>query len=133
MASDTFEEHSALGKAIKYFLKYYEGLIMFCVELGAPIDNNRMEEKLKIVIRGRKTSHFYKTVNGAGVANVLISLIATADQAAVNSYEYLQTIQRYHQAVKENPKNWLPWNYLVTLENMKIAKHSPEFHAANAA
>lgn len=133
MASDTFEEHSALGKAIKCFLKYYEGLIMFCVELGAPIDNNRMEEKLKIVIRGRKTSHFYKTVNGAGVANVLISLIATADQAGVNSYEYLQAIQRHHQAVKENPKNWLPWNYLVTLENMKIAKHSPEFHTANAA
>lgn len=133
MASDSFEEHSALGKAIQYFLKYYEGLVMFCVELGAPIDNNRMEEKLKIVIRGRKTSHFYKTITGAGVANVLISLIATADQAGANSYEYLQAIQRHHQAVKENPKNWLPWNYLVTLENMRIAKDLPEFHTANAA
>lgn len=133
MASETLEEYSALGKAIKYFLKYYDGLTLFCVELGAPIDNNRMEEKLKIVIRGRKTSHFYKTVNGAGVANVLISLIATTDQAGVNSYEYLQAIQRNHQAVKENPKDWLPWNYLTTLENIKMAKHSPELHAVNSS
>ena len=77
VASDSFEEYSGLGKAIRYFLKYYNELIMFCTTLGAPIDNNRMEEKLKIVIRGRKTSHFYKTVNGAGVANVLISLIVS--------------------------------------------------------
>ncbi len=113
--SASFEEHSALGKAIKYFLKYYDGLIMFCKVEGAPIDNNRMEEKLKIVIRGRKTSHFYKTANGAGVANVLISLIATADQAGINSYEYLIALQRNRDAVKENPKNWLPWNYQKTL------------------
>ena len=125
--SKSFEEHSVLGKAIKYFLKYYDGLIMFCKIEGAPIDNNRMEEKLKIVIRGRKTSHFYKTANGAGVANVLISLIATADQAGINAYNYLITLQKNRDAIKENPKNWLPWNYLETLAQANVTEKSIEF------
>jgi hypothetical protein len=123
MESEDFEEYSALGKAIKYFHKYYDGLIMFCVVLGAPIDNNRMEEKLKIVIRGRKAAHFYKTVNGAGVANVIISLIATAAQAGVSSYDYLVALQKNRSKVKENPKcpsifsrsSFAPWGAVALL------------------
>lgn len=117
--SEAFEEHSALGKAIFYFLKHYEKLMMFCVEPGALIDNNRMEEKLKLVIRGRKTSHFYKTPTGAGVANVLISLIATADQAEENIFDYLQALQKNQSHVKLNPAHWLPWTYRETLEILK--------------
>lgn len=133
MESKSFEEHSALGKAIKYFLKYYDGLIMFCVALGAPIDNNRMEEKLKIVIRGRKTSHFYKTVNGAGVANVIISLIATAAQAGANSYDYLVALQKNRESVKANPKNWLPWTYEKTLEKINTTENALELEVINSS
>lgn len=122
-ASEAFEEHSALGKAILYFLKHYEKLIMFCMEPGALMDNNRMEEKLKIVIRGRKTSHFYKTPTGAGVANVLISLIATADQAQENIFDYLQALQKNQSHVKLNPADWLPWTYRETLEMLKKNQH----------
>lgn len=116
MAEEDFEEHSALGKAIQYFLRHYDKLILFCVEPGALIDNNRMEEKLKIIIRGRKTAHFYKTVNGAGVANVLISLIATAYNADENVYDYLVVLQRHQQQIKKNPEAWLPWNYKKSLD-----------------
>jgi transposase len=133
METDDFEEYSALGKAIKYFLKYYPGLTMFCMVLGAPIDNNRMEEKLKIVIRGRKTAHFYKTANGAGVANVIISLIATAAQADVNSYDYLVALQKNRDKVKENPKNWLPWNYEKTLSEANIIEHLPAIEIVNSS
>lgn len=90
-------------------------LVLFCVESGALIDNNRMEEKLKIVIRGRKTAHFYKTANGAGVANVLISIIATANNADINVYDYLQALQKHANQIKESPDEWLPWNYQETL------------------
>jgi hypothetical protein len=114
-SSPEFEEHSAMGKAIKYLLRHYDKLISFCVVAGALIDNNRMEEKLKIVIRGRKTSHFYKTPVGAQVANVLISLIATADGAGVNVFDYLMTLQKNQEAIKRNPGKWLPWNYLEQL------------------
>jgi len=115
---EDFEEYSALGKAIHYFLRHYDKLILFCIEPGALIDNNRMEEKLKILIRGRKTAHFYKTVNGAGVANVLISLIATAYDADENVYDYLVALQRYKQCVKEEPGIWLPWNYKKILNTI---------------
>jgi hypothetical protein len=117
--SAAFEEHSALGKAINYFLKHYQKLIMFCIEPGALLDNNRMEEKLKIVIRGRKMSHFYKTPTGADVANVLISLIATANQAQENIFDYLQALQKNQEHTKENPSAWLPWNYRETLESLQ--------------
>jgi hypothetical protein len=133
MESEDFEEYSALGKAIKYFHKYYDGLSMFCVVLGAPIDNNRMEEKLKIVIRGRKTAHFYKTVNGAGVANVIISLIATAAQADINSYDYLVALQKNRSKVKENPKNWLPWNYEKTVSEANIIEHLSAIEVVNSS
>ena len=106
-----FEAHSTLGKAINYLLRHYDKLTLFCREAGALIDNNRMEEKLKIVIRGRKTAHFYKTPVGAEIANVLISLIATTDGAGVNLFDYLIALQRNREAVKQNPAAWLPWNY----------------------
>ena len=116
--SPAFQENSALGKAILYFLDHYDKLTLFCVEEAALLDNNRMEEKLKIVIRGRKTSHFYKTAIGAGVANVLLSMIATSDSASANIYEYFNALQRYKDLVKANPEDWLPWNYKKTLERM---------------
>jgi transposase len=123
-ASEAFEEHSALGKAINYFLKHYKRLIMFCVEAGALIDNNRMEEKLKIVIRGRKTSHFYKTATGADVANVLVSLIATTDQARENVFDYLQVLQKNQQHVKASPSSWLPWAYRDSLKVLEETEQS---------
>ncbi len=90
-------------------------------------------EKLKIVIRGRKTAHFYKTVNGAGVANVIISLIATAAQADVNSYDYLVALQQNRDKVKENSKNWLPWNYEKTLSEINIIEHLPAIEVVNSS
>ena len=114
----SFEQHGARGKAISYFLRHYEQLTLFCRVAGALIDNNRMEEKLKIPIRGRKTAHFYKTTVGADVANVLISIIATADSAGVNIYDYLLALQQNKEAVKSSPKLWLPWKYQETIDAM---------------
>ena len=117
-ASRAFEEHSALGKAVKYFLKYYDNLKLFCAEPGALIDNNRTEEKLKTPIRGRKTAHFYKTTIGADVSNVLTSLIATTNAADENVFHYFQAIQKNREKVKQNPQDWLPWVYRETLEKL---------------
>jgi transposase len=114
-----FEEHSSFGKAVKYLLKHYDNLTKFCKIQGAKIDNNRMEERLKLVIRGRKTSHFYKTVNGADVANKLQSLISTADTAGVNVFDYLCALQRYRVKVRENPGAWLPWTFEKALNELK--------------
>lgn len=121
-AADDHEENGALGKAINYFLKHYPGLSGFCRTPGIPIDNNRTEETLKIVIRGRKNYFFFKTENGAGVANVLTSLIATAWRAGINVYEYLVHIQRYKQQVKADPAAWVPYRYEETLAELQQQK-----------
>jgi hypothetical protein len=66
---------------------------------------------LKLFIRQRKNSLFYKTEHSAYVASVLTSLIATCVQAGVNAVEYLVALQEHRHAVFVNPAAWLPWNY----------------------
>lgn len=72
-----------------------------------------------MVIRGRKNYYFFKTENGAGVANVLTSIIATAWRAGINVYEYLVHIQRYKEHVKANPAAWVPYRYEETLAELQ--------------
>jgi transposase len=109
--SGKVEANSGLGKAISYFERHYEGLTCFCTHEGAKLDNNQMEATLKLVVRGRKNSLFYKTQTGADVADVITSMIATGAAAGVNVFDYFNAIQRNRDAVKANPENWLPWNY----------------------
>ena len=117
-ASD-FEEHSGLGKAIAYFLRHYDKLIAFCVFEGMPIDNNRMEETLKLVIRGRKSYMFFKTVSGATVGNICMTMIMTTYRANVNPLDYLTALQRHHTDMRENPELWMPWNYKKRIESLR--------------
>ena len=69
--SEEYEQHSIIGRAVRYFHNHYKGLIKFCEIPGMPIDNNRAEETLKCPIRGRKLSYFFKTPRGAQVASIL--------------------------------------------------------------
>jgi transposase len=120
--AENFEENGALGDAICYLLNHYDRLTLFCRKEKVPLDNNRMEETLKMIIRGRKLSHFYKTVTGAGIANVLTSIIATAYRADTELFSYLVAVQRYQKHVKENPRSWLPWTYEETLRSLEALK-----------
>ena len=110
-------ENSGLGKAISYFNRHYVGLTRFCTYEGAKLDNNLMEQGLKIMIRNRKNAHFFKTLAGAGVADVLVSIIETASRAGANVYHYFNEVQRNQDKVKRNPKAWMPWNYEENLTN----------------
>lgn len=105
------EENSSLGKAIAYFHRHFERLTLFCKVENAQLDNNIMEQALKLIIRNRKNAYFYKTLAGAAIADVLTSCIATAQKAGINVFDYLNAIQRNQKSVKNNPENWLPWNY----------------------
>ena len=107
--SSEAEEHSSLGKACTYYIKHYDKLIQFCNVAGVPIDNNSMEEGLKVPIRTRKNAHFYKTKSGADVASRLTSIICTAHRNGVNAFHYLNALQRYKSAVTESPSEWMPW------------------------
>lgn len=105
------EPNSSLGKAICYMLKHWDKLTLFLRVPGAPLDSNAVERVLKLAIRHRRNSLFYKTVRGAGVGDIYMSLIVTCYLAKVDPFDYLTELQRNAQQVKEDPADWMPWNY----------------------
>ena len=105
------EPNSSLGKAIGYMRMHWETLTRFLSIPGAPIDNNLAERVLKLFIRQRKNSLFYKNPHSAYIASVLTSLIATCIYAGVNAVDYLVALQEHRRAVFVNPAAWLPWAY----------------------
>ena len=78
---------------------------------GAPLDNNLAERALKLFIRQRKNSLFYKNEPSAYLASILTSLIATCLYAGVNAVEYLVALQEHRGEVFADPAAWLPWSY----------------------
>jgi hypothetical protein len=105
------EPSSSLGKAMAYMQSHWETLTRFLSVPGAPLDNNLAERVLKLCIRQRKNSLFYKSPHGAYLASVLTSLIATCIYAGVNAVEYLVALQENRREVFLNPAAWLPWTY----------------------
>lgn len=112
------EPNSGLGEAIKYMLKYWEELTLFLREAGVPLDNNICERALKRAVLHRKNSMFYKTINGAYVGDLFMSLIHTAELNKANPFDYLVKLQKNHALAKENPEEWMPWNYQKTLADL---------------
>lgn len=115
------EPNSGLGSAITYMLKHWERLTLFLREGEAPLDSNKVEASLKRAILHRKNSMFYKTLKGAHVGDVFMSLIHSAELNQVNPFEYLVALQRYHALAEENPEEWMPWNYADTLAGIGLA------------
>jgi transposase len=109
------EPNSALGKAMAYMQTHWETLTRFVQIAGAPLDNNLVERALKLFIRQRKNSLFYKTAYSAYIASVLTSLIATCMHAGVNALDYLVALQEHRAEVFANPAAWLPWTYQASL------------------
>jgi transposase len=85
-------------------------------EPGAPLDNNLVERALKKAILHWKNALFYKTLNGAQVGDLYMSLIHTCELNDVNPFDYLTELQRYAEELGEKPADWMPWNYRNTLE-----------------
>jgi transposase len=121
LAEHQVEPNSGLGKAIQYMLRHWMPLTLFLREAGAPVDNNRVERALKKAILHRKNSLFYKTENGAEVGDLFMSLIHTCELNGVNSFDYLTELLRHAERLKQNPSEWMPWNYRDTLAQLAIA------------
>jgi hypothetical protein len=117
------EQNSAMGQAIRYMLRHWNALTRFLQVAGAPIDNSLCEQAIKVAIRHRRNSLFYKTYQGARVGDCMMSLIHTAAKNKVNIFDYLNTLQRYADRVKAQPTQWLPWNYQAT--RTKIIEDTP--------
>jgi transposase len=109
------EPNSGLGKAFSYMLNHWDPLTLFLRVEGSPLDNNICERALKMAIRHRKNSLFYRTLHGAYIGDLFMSLIHTCRLSKVNPLNYLVALQRHSREVFKNPEEWLPWNYEAAL------------------
>jgi hypothetical protein len=109
------EPNSSLGKAITYLLRHWKALTLFLRQAGAPLDNNLCERALKRAVLHRKNALFYRTLNGAQVGDLFMSLIHTCELCGANSFDYLTELQRHARELTANPAEWMPWNYRETL------------------
>ena len=116
------DPNSDMGKALSYLINHWVGLTRFLHVAGAPLDNNVCERALKMAIRHRRNSLFYKSERGAEVGDLFMSLIETTVANGENPLEYLTELLRRSKAVAEQPGDWLPWTFRDTLSQLDAQK-----------
>jgi transposase len=126
LAEHKTEPNSGLGKAITYLLRHWRGLTAFLREPQAPLDNNLCERALKRAVLHRKNALFYRTLNGAQVGDLYMSLIHTCQLCGANSFDYLSELQRHAEELTSQPAEWMPWNYRETLQRTAANRASGE-------
>jgi transposase len=115
------EPNSSLGKAITYLLRHWKALTLFLRQAGAPLDNNLCERALKRAVLHRKNALFYRTLNGAQVGDLFMSLIHTCELCGADSFHYLTELQRHAGELAASPAEWMPWNYRETLARAALS------------
>jgi len=110
------EPNSSLGEAIGYMLRHWQELTLFLRQPGAPLDNNVCERALKKAILHRKNAYFFKTLNGARVGDLFMSIIHTCELNKANPFDYLTQLQKHIDTATLSPADWMPWNYRDALQ-----------------
>ena len=110
------EPNSGLGRAIGYLRRRWEKLTLFLRVPDAPLENNLCERVLKMAIRHRRNSLFYRSAKGAGVGDLYMTLIHTAQLQGENPFAYLTALLIHRKQVVASPGDWLPWTYRGSLE-----------------
>jgi hypothetical protein len=105
--------------------KRWSELTLFLRVEGAPLDNNTSERALKKAILHRKNALFYRTLAGAHVGDVFMSLIHTAELNHVAPFDYLVALQRHAAELPANPAAWMPWNYQAALASHSAGPDPP--------
>jgi len=124
-AERKIEPNSSLGAALLYMQKRWPELTLFLRVQGAPLDNNTCERALKKAILHRKNALFYRTLAGAHVGDVFMSLIHTAELNHIEPFDYLVALQRHATALAASPADWMPWNYQATLARLTAGPDPP--------
>ena len=52
------------------------------------------------------------------MGDLFMSLIHTCELNGVNPFDYLTELQRHAEELKQNPSEWMPWNYRETLARL---------------
>jgi transposase len=121
LAGHSVEPNSSLGKALRYWLRYWDLLTVWLRVPGTPLDNNACERALKQFILMRKNSLFFKTEHGAAIGDILASLIQTCRLNGINPWDHLARILRNKLDARRNPHLYLPWSCLESEGDSRAA------------
>lgn len=106
------EPNSPLGDALNYLKKHWHALTLFLRDGKAPLDNNVCERAIKKAVLNRKNAMFYRTMNGAQLGDLYMSIIHTCELNGVNPFDYLVILgQQTAEELSHNAAAWMPWNY----------------------
>lgn len=114
--------NSEVGKACQYVLTHESALGAFFKYEGAPVSNNLAERTIVYIVLLRKNCHFFKTLTGARVADVILSVGLSAYYYGVNLFEYFRLMMANSSSVRKEPEAWLPWTFLERYPEYEI-KH----------
>ncbi len=110
---ETVSKQSSIYKAINYYLEHIEGFMKVFEDGRLELDNNASERGIKDLVIGRKNWLFANTSKGAEVTLLYYSLIKTAKENNLNTYDYITKLLRelpYKYDPSFDYKKYLPWN-----------------------
>jgi hypothetical protein len=109
IAGKDIEPNSTLFTEINYLLNHWDGLTSFLRIEGAELDNNELEQKLRLQVLNKKNWLFYKTETGALIGDIICSFLKTCEAAGVNPFDYFVWVMKNKDLVRACPENFLPW------------------------
>jgi transposase len=83
---------TALGKAVGYTLGQWEKLVRYLEHRDLTPDTNRVENKIRPFVIGRKNWLFSGSPRGANATAGIYSLIETAKANGIDPYRYMRTL-----------------------------------------
>jgi transposase len=111
IANKEAEPNSILSIEIMYLLNHWDGLTSFLSVENSELDNNQLEQKLRLSVLNRKNWLFYKTELGALIGDIICSFIKTCEAANANPYDYFVWVMKKSSEVKMTPEDYLPWKF----------------------
>jgi len=111
---------SKLGQAIQYTINQWGYLENYLLDGRLEIDNNRSERAIKPFVMGRKAWLFSNTPKGARASAILYSIVETAKENKLKTYEYfkylLENIPNIDIDYTTEIDSLLPWSTQIPEE-----------------
>jgi transposase len=92
----TVSRHSALGKALNYFLGNFQNFIIPVWDPEVELDNIRQERALRNPVIGRKTWYGTHSARGAQTAAIMLTLVESCKASRVNPREFIPAAVQGH-------------------------------------
>lgn len=105
---------SSLGRAMKYMVDHWKGLVRFLEDPRIPLSNNHTERAERGPVVGRKNFGGSKSRRGMEVAALFYSLIGSAKLCGVEPKAYLKAMA---YAAIRNEELLLPHDYLARIQS----------------